>query len=286
MLNIKELEEKHKKYRLKKNLPYAIGALVASAIFALYTLIADQSQQVTKEIKKEVEVKKEEPIVISNLVEPPPPPPKHKEEVVASEPKMILTPSLGFLKESYESVPTIQSTTSASYREQVINIPPPIEVKIFTNEKEPKIVEPNTKEVKKEEVIQKEEAKEIVNIKETPKFQAPIEPKGIVNISVKNSDDNIDDVIKRFKNSKDPKLSLFIAKKYYQAGDYEQAYNYALATNNLNNNIEESWLIFAKTLLKLNKKDEAIETLQRYISFSKSAAALQLLNDIIAGKTK
>lgn len=279
MLNIKELEEKHKRYRFKKNLPYVIGALVSGIVFTLYTIFTNQSQQMTQETKKEAEVKKQEPTVISNMIEPPMPT-KHKEEPKTEDPKMILSPSLGFLSESYESVPTIHNTAPQPPRDQIVNIPPPIEVKIFTNEKETKVVEPSIQEAKKEEV------KEIVEIKEVPKIQAPIEPKGIVNISIKDSDDNLDDVIKRFKNSKDPKLSLFIAKKYYQAGDYEQAYNYALATNNLNNNIEESWLIFAKALLKLNKKDEAIETLQRYISFSKSATASQLLNDILVGKIK
>lgn len=63
-------------------------------------------------------------------------------------------------------------------------------------------------------------------------------------------------MIKRFNTNHNPALSLFVAKQYYQIGDYEQAYNYALITNDINNNIEESWIIFAKSLVQLGKKSK------------------------------
>ncbi|MDQ1244960.1 MAG: hypothetical protein QG565_1301 [Campylobacterota bacterium] len=98
--------------------------------------------------------------------------------------------------------------------------------------------------------------------------------------------EDIAHVIKRFNVNHNPALSLFVAKKYYQLGDYEQAYNYALITNDINNNIEESWLIFSKSLVKINKKEMAIETLKKYISHSHSSQARQLLDEIQAGKFK
>ncbi|HIP55234.1 MAG TPA: hypothetical protein EYH11_07155 [Sulfurimonas autotrophica] len=92
------------------------------------------------------------------------------------------------------------------------------------------------------------------------------------------------EVVKRFRKSGDPALSLFVAKKYYELGDYKQAYNYALITNQINPDIEESWIIFAKTLVKLHKKNKAIYTLEEYIKVSHSSNAEILLHEIKSGK--
>jgi two-component SAPR family response regulator len=93
-------------------------------------------------------------------------------------------------------------------------------------------------------------------------------------------------IIKRFKKNNSPALSLFIAKKYYEAEDYHNAYNYALITNNINREIESSWIIFSKSLVKLGKKELAIKTLQEYTGQSKSRSAKILLDEIQTGKFK
>lgn len=95
---------------------------------------------------------------------------------------------------------------------------------------------------------------------------------------------DIEHVLKRFKQNNNPALSLFIAQKYYDRGDYNNAYNYALMTNELNNNIEDSWLIFTKSLIKMGKKDKAIKTLRHYIEYSNSQKASLLLENILSGK--
>lgn len=105
-----------------------------------------------------------------------------------------------------------------------------------------------------------------------------------INIKRQDTQKDIQDVIKRFKKSNNPALSLFIAKKYYELEDFNKAYNYALITNGINNNIEDSWLIFAKSLVKLNKKSKAVETLKKYIGHSDSYRAKILLENIKSGK--
>jgi len=89
-----------------------------------------------------------------------------------------------------------------------------------------------------------------------------------------------------FQKDRSPALSLFLAKKYYEIGDYHQAYNYALITNRMNKEIEESWLIFAKSLVKLNKKNKAIGILRKYIQKTHSSNAEILLQEIHAGAFK
>ena len=119
---------------------------------------------------------------------------------------------------------------------------------------------------------------------ETPKVEV-VSTKQIY-IKRKNVDANLDHVIKRFQNSNNPALSLFLAKKFYELKDYEQSYNYALATNEIDEDIDESWIIFSKSLVKLNKKKRAIEVLERYVAQSKSKRANTLLQNIKSGKMR
>lgn len=110
------------------------------------------------------------------------------------------------------------------------------------------------------------------------------EPKADIKIKREHEYDDIRHVIKRFEVNHSPALSLFIAKRYYNLGVYDKAYNYALITNEIDNNIEESWIIFAKSLIKLNKRDTAIKILTQYVNHSQSSQAKMLLDEIISGK--
>ena len=94
---------------------------------------------------------------------------------------------------------------------------------------------------------------------------------------------DIQDVIARFKKNKNPALSLFIAKRYYAIGNYQKAYNYALITNELDSDIEDSWLIFAKSLYKLDQKEMAVKTLKTYQSESGSVKARITLEQMESG---
>ena len=100
------------------------------------------------------------------------------------------------------------------------------------------------------------------------------------------SDDELNSVINRFEKLRNPALSLFIAKKYYAQGNYHEAYNYALETNRLNPEIEESILIFSRSLVKLGKKEEAITTLKAYLNKANSTEASVLLDKIEKGTFK
>ncbi|MBU4110699.1 CDC27 family protein, partial [bacterium] len=97
---------------------------------------------------------------------------------------------------------------------------------------------------------------------------------------------DIEEIITRFKKNNNPALSLFIAKKYYELGEYRNAYNYSLITNELNKDIEASWILFAQSLVKLNEKDKAVKVLRDYIKHTNSNRANLLLNDILSGKFK
>ena len=88
------------------------------------------------------------------------------------------------------------------------------------------------------------------------------------------------DVEERFYQSHDPADSIFLARIYYNKGKYLQAENWALRTNKVNADIEESWIIFAKSKAKQGYKNEAIGVLVPYIKRTNSSVAKDVLYKI------
>lgn len=88
------------------------------------------------------------------------------------------------------------------------------------------------------------------------------------------------DVERRFYQTHDPDDSLFLAKSYFNRGEYKKAEYWALQTNKVDDGLEESWLLFAKSRLKLGYKQDAIKVLRSYIKRSNSVQAKRLLEKI------
>ena len=149
----------------------------------------------------------------------------------------------------------IKPTTITSYDDPMGNS------ELYVKEK--KIKKPRIKS--KVKMVQKPHKKMHLNIIETTSVSA------------------YKDVEKRFYASHDTDDSLFLAKSYYSKGLYKKAEHWALETNKVNGNIEESWLIFTKSKVKLGHKNEAIRLLMSYIKRSNSKKARRLLYKIQKG---
>ncbi len=85
------------------------------------------------------------------------------------------------------------------------------------------------------------------------------------------------DVEKRFAKSHDIDDSLFLARSYYKKGDYKKSEHWALETNKVDADVEESIFIFVKSKIKLGRKNEAISILRSYLKKSNSQDARNLL---------
>jgi len=85
------------------------------------------------------------------------------------------------------------------------------------------------------------------------------------------------DVEKRFSDTSDVDDSLFLARTYFDKGNNKKAIYWALQTNKINSNIEESWLIFASAKARSGHKNEAIRILSSYVKRSNSYEAKALL---------
>lgn len=319
MLDIYDLEIRHKKYKQKLLVPYvAISAstiiVIASiTFFTLYDFdykIEPQQQIVTQEniakpvvknenlIPQDSIVKKEDVVVVVA-----PQDSITKKEDMAVPQETVAKPENAITKEDVKTKQTEEKPEEKVILSPSLNFinniksqtPPPKEVKKSTQEaqkKQEEVVPVVMQEVKNVAVLPQKKQEVVVPapptiVEERLEPASKADNKNSIDIKRKSNDeDDIKDVIKRFNVNHNPALSLFVAKRYYQLGEYEKAYNYALTTNEINNNMEESWIIFSKSLVKMNKKDMAVETLKKYIGHSQSSQAKQLLDEIQSGKFK
>jgi tetratricopeptide (TPR) repeat protein len=115
---------------------------------------------------------------------------------------------------------------------------------------------------------------------------APPEPAKKIDIEVseKKGHETVQEIESRFAFAKDKDDALFLARYYYDKKQYKQALKWALETNKLDSNIEESWLIFAKAKSRLGSRVEAIRIVQAYYDRTGSARAKDLLNRLRFGK--
>jgi tetratricopeptide (TPR) repeat protein len=105
-----------------------------------------------------------------------------------------------------------------------------------------------------------------------------------MNIVESSSINAYKDVENRFRQSRDVDDALFLAKSYYKKGNYAKAEYWALETNKVDENIEDSLLIFVKSKTKLGRKNEAIGILMSYVKKTDSIEAKNLLYKIKNGK--
>lgn len=298
MLNIHELERSWLRYKIKQSLPrIAVGFVLITASGILYywssfsdrpldTIKKDNTTLVVSSTTTIASAKnsREESTPLTTPVPKTLPPPKAIGPTASSEPKAIevssiqddnepsriLRPSIDFMDTIKNDVsrtderPIQRSSTKEALSPRPTIIPQPLEKAIET--KKIKETPPHIEEVPEKSTI------------------VSMPQKSAITITTKQDEADIKEVIRRFKKNKNPALSLFIARQYYKTGRYQNAYNYALITNNINSDIEDSWLIFARSLVKLDQTDMAKKALLSYISNSDSARAKMLLDDIIQGK--
>jgi len=95
--------------------------------------------------------------------------------------------------------------------------------------------------------------------------------------------EKVAEIEERFKDSQDPQDSLYLARYYYKRREFKKAESWAVSTNNIDGDIEESWLIFAKARAKQGFRVDAIKVLQSFYDETNSAKAKKLLDKIRRG---
>lgn len=249
MLDVKKLERRWLKYKIKKLLPFLVSSiiiiLVSMGSFVWLNYTAPNEQEKTQEHNNTKTFKPSIPNATSSY----------------EENATVLEPSMGFVQ-NFESTPQFDE-----------NHQPQVSI---TSKLPPKSSTPSSKILEMPGSQQPIKAPPPTTTKNVNKESA-------LSINRNESKLDIDDLKIRFKDTSNANLGLFIARYYYDHGDFNEAYNYALKTNTLNSRIDESWIIFSKSLAKLGKTDQAKKTLQLYISQSNSESAKSLLDSLERG---
>jgi len=132
--------------------------------------------------------------------------------------------------------------------------------------------------------IDKEHKRKYLKIELTDRYSKKVETNSVESDGENsiNFDDMqmIRDIKINFSKNKNYKDSLQLAEIYYKDGQYTESEKWALVTNNLNSDIEEGWLIFVKSKIKMGDYEEAQEVLEVYIKKTNSVEAKKLLDEI------
>ncbi len=255
MYDIPELEKKWRKYkrnRIKKPLLYGAAALiviVGLSIVAASYLGKNESGTVASNvpIKKSTQAKAEEKRAIVITKTPVAP----QKSQTNQNPLIAVTASNNSMPQAPEESIDLSKAT---------------------------IVQPN---------LPKDDIRVIDLSQKGGKTDNRVAPKAV--IPQKSSQEieeqeKIAEVEERFRATQDPKDSLIVAKYYYKKHNYKKAESWAVNTNNIDGDIEESWLIFAKSRAKQGFRVDAIKVLQSYYDETKSPKAKELLDKLRFGK--
>lgn len=251
MLNIKDLERRWLRYKIKSYAPHAVGGVL------LFSIVIGASWFFSMPMQSKNVEKPKSTLQQSNSAQQITPP-------IAEESTTVLEPSMEFVQ-SFQNTLQEQETDAvpkaAPMPHVSASLPPP----------------------------------KVLSMPDTAAPTAPIaqpartfskEPDRSLSINRNESKLDIEELQHRFKETSNVNLGLFIARYYYDRGEYGEAYNYALKTNTINNKIDESWILFAKSLAKLGKTEQAKKTLQLYVQQSNSENAKGLLEAIEKGTFK
>lgn len=88
---------------------------------------------------------------------------------------------------------------------------------------------------------------------------------------------SLESMEEHFKNSKDPKDALALARDYYSKKDYKNAAKWAFELNNLDKKNADGWLIFAKSKYNVGNKKDALKVLEAYLNQASNKQEVQNL---------
>jgi len=260
MRNSSKLEAKWRLYKYKQFIPYII-VLVLSLILIIYYFLKDNNSDLQTMDYELISSNSTEDIILAreplaihgdfNLLEP-----EIISYFIAAKQICVVKPILNFKITNDDKNESIELDTALPKNEN-------IEIKDVLSQ-------PSSQEVCLDLPTENKNGREKV-------------PKKIKFDTI-NSTDAIGDIMRRFNQSKDPNDSLFLANNFYESGDYSKALYWAIETNKITEDIEDGWLLMAKSKAKLGDKNEAVRILRAYSSKKISLEASELARSIEANE--
>ncbi len=85
---------------------------------------------------------------------------------------------------------------------------------------------------------------------------------------------------KKFYKSNNVRYALMIAQRFYDTKKYDKALKWSLIANEVDQKKAQSWLLFAKSKMKMGKKQDAVNVLNAYLKIYDSKEASKLLKQL------
>ncbi len=264
MYEIEELERKWRKYKRKRLLSLFLKIVLTVPFLVVGVFFYLRYEPLTGEESKEnasitaaaptKEISKSDQKVIEKSIHKTPKTEKIESDSIQMEPQktpkeVVLKPSMDFLNnlEEYKKL-------SEPKQKRVENRPKP----------------------KKQETL----------VKET-KSSLEKKNKNVIKISKSESEQDVLKTLeKRFNKNKDPKTALFLSKAYYNKKDYVKALKWAIIANDLDSSNPQSWILFAKSSVKLGKKEQAVKALETFLRTNDNIEIKEVLYSIRRGELK
>ncbi len=102
-------------------------------------------------------------------------------------------------------------------------------------------------------------------------------PKSIIEIKSKEVELSVPYLREKFEKTGNLKFAVLLAEKYYNAKDYQNALRWAYTINDLDKDLEDGWIIFAKAMYKTGKKAEAKKVMEAYKEKNPSSKKIDIL---------
>ena len=87
----------------------------------------------------------------------------------------------------------------------------------------------------------------------------------------------------KYEKTHDINFALMLCEEFYSQKDYVSSLRWSMIANDINNQSERSWILFAKSKFRLGKKDDAIRALKAFLRTSASNTIRLLLKSIQNG---
>jgi len=118
-----------------------------------------------------------------------------------------------------------------------------------------------------------------------PKETIEIKKKPTIEIGMKDVD-TITYLKQKFYSTSSIVFALMLSEEYYNEKKYKDSLKWALTANDIDSQNTKTWYWFAKSKVKLNKKEDAIRALKAYLSNNESKRLRTLLKKIELGDTE
>ncbi|MBN2825192.1 MAG: CDC27 family protein [Campylobacterales bacterium] len=243
MYDMKELEKKWFKYKVIQSIPWFVAVIAVVLMIVYYNNRVTVNSIVAKYYEQTMQTYFPKKIETNTtvIVE------VNTTKVTTNEVEKNVTHELNVSDEIFETNDTIYESNDTSNP-------------FFSSIKDaPKVIDDKTPHEKLEDEIEKRHEKKYVYIKKSSSAYKEVE--------------------QRFATSQDPEDALFLARVYFEMKQYQKAEEWAFIANELNDNSEESWLIYAKAKAVRGEYQKAIHILDSYLKKTNSIQARKLLEE-------